>query len=126
MQGKLAEAQADCARRLTDSIVLERASFFSSLQPAKKHRVPSRAVLAKCAHTNRQRPCPSRKPHPAFSGSKATLLPPRPLRTRRASFPAARSSLSNARLSGRDATTYDCCCVCTFFFANNARDGFHR
>src|SRR5262249_49711093 len=57
------------------------------------------------------------------SGSKATLLPPRPLRTRRASFPAARSSLSNARLGGRDATTYDCCCVCTFFFANNARDG---
>src|SRR5215813_299579 len=70
--------------------------------------------------------CPSRKSHPAFSGSKATLLPPRPLRTRRASFPAARSSLSNARLGGRDASTYDCCCVCTFFFADNARDGFHR
>src|SRR5262245_41132684 len=34
-----------------------------------------------------------------MSGSKATLLPPCPLRTRRASFPAARSSLSNA-LSG--------------------------
>ena len=60
------------------------------------------------------------------SGSKATLLPPRPLRTRRASFPAARSSLSNARLGGRDASTYDCCCVCTFSFADNARDGFHR
>jgi hypothetical protein len=70
--------------------------------------------------------CPSRKPHPAFSGSKATLLPPRPLRTRRASFPAARSSLSNAPLGGRDASTYDCCCVCAFFFADNARDGFHR
>jgi hypothetical protein len=40
------------------------------------------------------------------SGSKATLLPPRPLRTRRASFPAARSSLSNALVGTRlDAFT---------------------
>src|SRR5262249_20527137 len=35
------------------------------------------------------------------SGSKATLLPPCPLRTRRASFPAARSSLSNALIGTR-------------------------
>src|SRR5262245_48898361 len=36
-----------------------------------------------------------------MSGSKATLLSPRPLRTRRASFPAARSSLSNALIGTR-------------------------
>src|SRR5262245_43833221 len=66
----------------------------------------------------------SAKLHPP--GSRAALPLPRPLRTHRASFPAVRSSLSNARLSGRGAATYDCCCACTFFFANDARGGFHR
>src|SRR5262249_44216369 len=59
-------------------------------------------------------------------GSRAALPLPRPLRTHRASFPAVRSSLSNARLGGRDAAIYDYCCVCAFFFANDARGGFHR
>src|SRR6266568_6277588 len=34
---------------------------------------------------------------PSTPGSRAGLLPPSPLRTARASFPACRSSLSNAR-----------------------------
>src|SRR5262249_23984988 len=60
-----------------------------------------------------------------LSGKRVVLPSPSPLRTDRASFPAISSSLSNARLSGRDAATYDCCCVCTFFFANDARGSFH-
>jgi len=45
------------------------------------------------------------------SGSKATLLPPRPLRTHRASFPAIRSSLSNAHRRGRGATLRIVCLI---------------
>src|SRR5262245_2940897 len=71
-------------------------------------------------------PIPSHSKSNQVSGSKATSLPPRPLRTHRASFPAIRSSLSNAHLGGRGAATYDCCCTCTFVFASDARGGFHR
>src|SRR5262245_3720737 len=55
-----------------------------------------------------------------------TSLPSPPLRAHRVSFPAVRSSLSNAHLGGRGAATYDCCCACTFVFASDARGGFHR
>ena len=54
------------------------------------------------------------------------MLPSPPLGTRRASFPASGSSLSNALCGGRSAATYDCGCTCTFIFANEARGGRNR
>ena len=60
------------------------------------------------------------------SGKEATLLPPPPLRTGRATFTASGSSLSNAHCGGRGTATNDGCRACSVVFANNARVGLHR
>jgi hypothetical protein len=40
--------------------------------------------------------------------------------------PHSGCDLSTARLGGRGAATYDCCCICTFVFTSDARGSFHR